>query len=87
MLDTGFIEQNTGMIEGLKHNLEGIRSRGSISRQPVPYLHKDDHNFGNLMDTIRAKMKEQRKTGAIRLGIVVGTGALLSISPDIDVDA
>ena len=86
MSDTGYIEQNTGIIEGLKHNLDGIRSRGHVSRQPVPYLHKDDHNFGNLMDTIQLKLKEQRKTGAMRLGIVVGTGAMLSIAPDIDVD-
>ena len=87
MSDTGYIEQNTGIIEGLKYNLDGIRNRGNISRQPVPYLHKDDHNFGNLMDTIQAKMKEQGKTGAIRSGVVVGTGAMLSIAPDIDVDA
>ncbi len=69
-------------------DLESIPHRGRITREPVPYLHKDDHNFGNLMDTIQIKLKEQqKKTGSIRLGIVVGTGALLSIAPEIDIDA
>lgn len=87
MSDTGYIEQKIGVTEGLRHSLEGIRNRGHISRQPVPYLHKDDHNFGNLMGTVKTKLKEQSKSGAMRLGVVVGTGAMLSIASDVDVDA
>ncbi len=74
-------------IEGLNLALNHIEHRGRTERRPVPYLHKDDFNFSNFLPDINHTINKQEKTSKLKLGIVVGTGSILSIAPHINVDA
>lgn len=74
-------------IEALKLGLERIQQRGFTVRTPVPYVHKDDYNFNYFIGDIKSRLGNQEYTGKLRLGVVVGAGALLSILPEVDTDA
>jgi hypothetical protein len=72
---------------GLNEEFNRIQYKGSVSSSPTEHIHPNDKNLGRAIET--AKEHLDRNEGLLVrpiLGMVVGTGGLLSICPELPID-
>lgn len=69
-------------VEAIEKVLEQLQTVG-LKRDPNEHIHKNDEGLGYIIEQIHDYDVE---TDKLRVGIVVGNGAILSVLPDVPAD-
>ncbi len=75
-------------IQHMRHQLAHIpmSKRGELRTKLVPWIYTNDLGFADSLDMISQGISRQKRNGKPRVGIISGVGALLTVTPYLDVD-
>jgi hypothetical protein len=72
---------------GLNEEFKSIQDKGEVYSFPTSHIHPNDKNLGNTIETARDYLgKDRDLLVKPTVGMVVGTGGLLSICPELPID-
>lgn len=75
-------------MQHLRHQLANISmsKRGELRTKLVPWIYTNDLGFADSLDRISEGISRQKRNGKSRVGIISGVGALLTVTPYLELD-
>lgn len=75
-------------IQQMRNKLAQIpmAKRGELRTKLVPWIYTNDLGFGDNLDVIQKGIRQQKRNGKPRVGIISGVGAILTVTPYLDID-